>query len=763
MSNTISSFNGGLFSSYLVGRPELEKYHNALQQLSNYHLMPYGALQNRAGTYYIADESTTDMRLITFQFNISQSYVLVFFNNKIKVILNDEVVGSGGVAGAFNEGFSNGFSVDLSEYFIPSPWTNEQLFDIQFVQVADTMWLVHPEVPPQKLVRYADDSWTLTEIDYDRGPFLPYNITSTTIVPSATTGTGITLTSSEDLFTADDIGRTVEIKQIRTDSTTTATAASYSPWIKVKGNWDFATRGTWTGTAQIWRRVGDSGTGAVFRSFLASDDNNFIADGEEEEDNIQMRVFGRPSCTATLTVDDFYVYGVAKITAFTDAKNVTADVLTDFDNTNAVTEWAFNSFSDASGYPTAIGLYSERMCIGGTLAQPNTVFLSKLDQWENYQSSNNNLDAMSFKLNTSENIQWLQEQGDLIIGTSGEEYKLGPDQPDKPLGGNNVKAITEGAEGSSALQAITVADVLVFLTRDGKRVKTIGYNFEADKLKARDLNSLAGTEITESKIRQIGYRQNPYSEIYFQLNNGKVAIMTFDQDQNIYGWTLFETDGLIKSTTIIKDVDGNDDVYFAVERVIGGVKDMMIERMVDRDFQNQKDWFFVDSGQTDILATDTNIITGLQHLEGETVKVVVDGGIHADRVVSAGSITLDKVYPTGSIVHTGLGYRSYAQPMSLDSSDGVNSTMAKWKKQNKLSVKVRNTIGLSAGQSLEELEPMRVNQTDDKFGLPLEAYTGIYEIVIDGSHELEYAPFFVQDLPLAQEILGYISPINIGG
>ena len=77
MSNTISSFNGGLFSSYLVGRPELEKYRSALQNCENYHLLPYGALQNRAGTYFIADEQTDEMRLITFQYNISQSYVLV--------------------------------------------------------------------------------------------------------------------------------------------------------------------------------------------------------------------------------------------------------------------------------------------------------------------------------------------------------------------------------------------------------------------------------------------------------------------------------------------------------------------------------------------------------------------------------------------------------------------------------------------------------------------------------------------------------------
>lgn len=765
MTNTISSFNGGLFSSYLVGRPELEKYHNALQDCSNYHLLPYGALQNRAGTYFIADEQTDDMRLITFQYNISQSYVLVLFNNKIKIINNDAVVGSGGVAGAFGDAFSTAFDINLSEYFLISPWDNTQIHGIQFVQIADTMYLVHPEVAPQKIVRNADDNWSITPIDYSTGPFLPYNITSTTITPSATTGSGITLTASASLFQASDVGRTVELKQIRTDSTTTATSAAYSPWIKVKGKWDFTTRGTWTGTVRIYRRI-NGGSQAEFRSYNASSDNNFISDGEELEDGVEMRIYGAASCTATLTVDDFFVYGVAEITAFTSDTQVTADILVDCDATTATSDWAFNAFSDASGYPTAIALYKERMCIGGTLQQPNTVFLSKIDEWENYQSSNNELDALSFKLNTSETIRWMEEQGDLVIGTSGNEYKLGPQTPDDVLGGDNVQANKEGAEGSSNIQAVTAGDTLIFVTRDAKRAKTIGYNFEADKLKAKDLNALSGNELMKSGVRQLVYKQNPYSELYFVLNNGNVAVMTFDQEQNIFGWTIFEAakntagvQGLYKSATVLKGVD-DDSVYFAVKRNLAGIDTMFIEKMLDRDFEDQTDWFFVDAGLTGVYSPAQSTVTGLEHLEGEMVSIIVDGGIHPSRTVEGGQITLDGEY---SKVHIGLGYRSVARPMSLDTSDGLNSTQSKKKKQNRLKVKVRNTVGLKSGQDLDKLEEVRVNKTSDVFGEVIKPETGIVEVVIRGTHDEDYAPYFVQDLPQAQEILGYVAPIGIGG
>jgi len=596
MSFTISNFNGGLFSSYLRGRPELEKYHNALQDVANYHLLPFGALQNRAGTEFVADEQSTDMRLITFQYNITQSYVLVLFNNKIKIIKDDEIIGSGGIAGAFGDAFSTAYNINSSEYALVSPWDNSQVHGVQYVQVADTMYLVHPDTPPQKLVRYGDDDWALTAIDYSTGPFLPYNLTSTTLTASAATGSGITLTASAGTFIADDVGRTVEIKQTRTDNETSATGASSSAWIRVKGKWSFSTRGVWTGTCTIDRRV-NGGSAQTYRSYQSTDDNNFLSDGEEFDDNVEMRVTGVSGITAELVVEDYFTYGVIEITGYTSDTVVTGDVLVDLNDTTASTDWSFNAFSATTGYPTAIALWNERMCLGGTLNQPNTIFLSKIDEWENYQSSNNALDALNFKLNTSENIVWMEEQGDLIIGTSGNEYKLGPQRSDEAFGGDNAQANKEGAEGSTNIQALVVSDVLMFNTRDGKRIKTIGYNFEADKLKARDLNALSGNELMASGVKQMAYKQNPYSELYFVLNDGDVALMTYEQEQNVFGWSRFTTDGNYKSACVLKGVD-DDTVYFAVEREVAGSEVIMIEKMKDRDFENQTDWFFVDAGIT---------------------------------------------------------------------------------------------------------------------------------------------------------------------
>jgi hypothetical protein len=90
-------------------------------------------------------------------------------------------------------------------YQIVTPWSFDQVKDLKFTQQADVMYIVHPNHPPKKLSRYGNLDWRLEDFSFDTfnyPPFLPINVTATTVTPSATTGT-ITLTSSTDFFTAD--------------------------------------------------------------------------------------------------------------------------------------------------------------------------------------------------------------------------------------------------------------------------------------------------------------------------------------------------------------------------------------------------------------------------------------------------------------------------------------------------------------------------------------------------------------------------------
>ena len=93
-------------------------------------------------------------------------------------------------------------------YEIATEYTSAQLSELQFAQSADVMYIVHESHEPTKLTRTGHTSWSITDVDFEKGPYLDQNTTSTTLTSSATTvGTGRTLTASSSLFASTDVGR----------------------------------------------------------------------------------------------------------------------------------------------------------------------------------------------------------------------------------------------------------------------------------------------------------------------------------------------------------------------------------------------------------------------------------------------------------------------------------------------------------------------------------------------------------------------------
>lgn len=89
-------------------------------------------------------------------------------------------------------------------YEIATPYTEDEVFDIKYVQSADIVYLAHENHAPAKLSRTDHDAWTLGDIDFEYGPFMPENDTDTTLNPGATTGV-TTLVATNDVFTDDHI------------------------------------------------------------------------------------------------------------------------------------------------------------------------------------------------------------------------------------------------------------------------------------------------------------------------------------------------------------------------------------------------------------------------------------------------------------------------------------------------------------------------------------------------------------------------------
>ena len=188
----VPSFTAGELSSRMQGRTDFQKYFSGCTRLENFVVLPHGPITRRPGTYYVSNvkTQTAKTRLIPFEFSTTQTYVLEFGNQYIRFYKDNGQIESGG-----------------SPYDISSPYLTAELFDIKFAQSADVMYICHNNHAVRKLSRTGHTSWTLSEVEFTDGPYLDANISSTTMTPSATSGTGITITASSSTFVSTDVGR----------------------------------------------------------------------------------------------------------------------------------------------------------------------------------------------------------------------------------------------------------------------------------------------------------------------------------------------------------------------------------------------------------------------------------------------------------------------------------------------------------------------------------------------------------------------------
>lgn len=156
------------------------------------------------------------------------------------------------------------------------------------------------------------------------------------------------------------------------------------------------------------------------------------------------------------------------------------------------------------------------------------------------------------------------------------------------------------------------------------------------------------------------------------------------------------------------------------------------------------------------LDTPVTTVSGLWHLEGETVKVLADGNVLADKTVADGAITLGT---SATRVVVGLGYRCLAETLPPVASDAIIES----KRKNVVGVAVRlhESRGLSYGTSETDLFEMK-ERTDELLGEPTRLQSGVRVLDVSDNWSTESTMFFVQDNPLPATLLALVPEMEIG-
>jgi len=153
------------------------------------------------------------------------------------------------------------------------------------------------------------------------------------------------------------------------------------------------------------------------------------------------------------------------------------------------------------------------------------------------------------------------------------------------------------------------------------------------------------------------------------------------------------------------------------------------------------------------------IIDSLDHLEGQQVSVLADGGVVNGQTVQDGKVTLPA---PASTVTVGFGFQAQLQTMPLDLGNENNTAQGKRKKVGALTVRVKDSRGLKAGRTFQTITPIKELNRVTIMGQPVPLITADERIVMDPLWDVPGQICLQVDDPLPVTVLGVIPEVMVG-
>lgn len=443
---------------------------------------------------------------------------------------------------------------------------------------------------------------------------------------------------------------------------------------------------------------------------------------------------------------------ITEVTSSTVAKGIIRENLPyDLTVAKSTHRWAFQAWSDVEGYPDSVTIFRERLCFGKGF----NVYLSASGDFENMASQffgevlPDSAMIVPVLGDETNQIKWIHPvSGGLMVGTEGGESVIRATSISEPLSPSNVESDPQSGQGVRAIQPANVSDRILFTQRSGSKIYDAIYSVNSEKYEGSDQN-IRADHIVSGGIVDFTYQQSPYSVLWTATSTGQLLAYTINTKQEVFAWSPHPVggDGVVESVQSIPSPDGlRDDLWMIVKRTINGQTKRYVEVMMPEISSNDdiEDAFYVDSGATYDGAAATTI-TGLDHLEGETVKILADGSVHPDRTVASGQIELQRSVSKAQI---GLAYRRHLSPMRIDAGSANGTAQTKTKRSDHISFRLLNTVGCKVGPDLDKLREIPFRTTGMAMDTPIPLFTGDKRVKWNGGYDRDGYINVVQDDPL---------------
>lgn len=549
--------------------------------------------------------------------------------------LTDQVDGTNINSSAYTT-YSSGGTV-ARVYEIETPYAIADVPTIKYVQSADVMTLTHNLYPIYELSRTGHTNWTLTPAQFQPQQAAPTGMTLS--VGSA----GSTTFKYKVTAVADETAE--ESLAGLNNATLSITAATQAnPCVLT-----ITSHGLSTGDEIYVASVGGM-TELNGRRFIVDNIGantfslrgvNSTTYGAYTSGGTARRTFVVTTASATTpsnTISWTAVAGAKKYAVYKqsnglygligeteDTSFVDSNIAADLDLSPPT---ARNPFDGAGNYPGTASYYEQRRVFGGSVDAPDTSEYSQTGNQSNFSVSSPSQadDAITATLAARQvnEIRHYVPGNDLIVLTSGSEWRVNSGA-DSAFSAATLKQKPQSSWGASHLRPQIFGNVILYVPEDRYRVRSLGYSLQSDAYTGSDMTILSNHIFERYGIVDWAASRSPDPIVYLVREDGWLACMTFQPEQEVNGWTRWQTKGKFETVGVLpanpNEDDREDRVYFVVKRRVNSKTVRYIERLHRRRFDDVRDAYFVDCGLSldepvaisSITAADPVVVTATAH------------------------------------------------------------------------------------------------------------------------------------------------------
>jgi len=548
-----TNFAFGEVSPNMIMRTDTPIYQSAAQGIQNAFMLPSGSVKRRPGLQRLYDfdivrDSTKvyQSKLFPFIFQSDEQYIVSVEHGKLRIF---QVTAAGATLVSTLTVDKDGGSL---------PFDHDYIHEYTYAQYGDVMIICHPLFMPRQVVRTSLTTFQVEIFEFNdsangesiRQPYAKFAGENVTLALSDTAVGSVTLTTSEDYF----------------DTTGSQTGGDYLDSLHVGVTLVYGdSEITITSVQSATSATGDLKSEAKIRLEILNPLRTFKNETRLEVTHLAHGFGGGEEITidgasttggrepdGTYNIDRIVNSNAYEVTLSSNATEYedgggTVDIITKAPNRN----WGEQVFSAVRGYPAAVCFHENRLCFGGTIAQPDAIWMSKTGNYYNFdvgEALDNDSIQIIAAINEVHDIRYLVSNRDLQVFTAAGELYI-PVYLNQPITPTNAQLRRETPYGSAFVEPAVIDGATVFSQIGQNVLREYLYTDDIDAYTATNVSTIAShlpTNLTSCTVVD-GAFGNGESYAVYTSTDSRVVLFNSNRAESRAGFCRFTSEGDVYS------------------------------------------------------------------------------------------------------------------------------------------------------------------------------------------------------------------------